>query len=137
MEQIVSLEVARLAREIGFDFMTTSYYEYRRFESNKPFEWQLTSGERQVTNYMFPESTLVVAPSQVFLAKWIREKHDIHVMIGIDDLNWWYQLYDCSEEGRMNEHNYLTISTAGRTSYEEAMEGGLRVACEMIKGRMQ
>lgn len=73
------------------------------------------------------------APLQSSLQKWLREKHYLHVMIGVDDLDWWWQLYDSSANGRLKEYNQITESYAGKKTYEEAMEEGLFKALEILK----
>ena len=63
--------------------------------------------------------------SQSLLAKWLREKHNIHLIayknINIDGYDWCY----ITTDGITNINSYKT--------YEEALEAGLQEALKLIK----
>lgn len=102
-ENYVSLEMAKILYKKGFEIKGT-------------YLW--TRG--------------VLCPTLYEVQKWLREVHNIHVMIGVDDLDWWYQLYDCSEDGRMEETNHFSGSVACQKSYEEALNNGIFDALKLI-----
>lgn len=120
MERVISFETARL---IPSDYDGESVAAYTK------------------EGYIYPKSYLYsTQPGESFpcvrcddLQAWLREKHHIHVMIGVDDLDWWWQLYDSSANGRLKEYNQITESYAGKKTYEEAMEEGLFKALEILK----
>lgn len=72
------------------------------------------------------------ATTQTSLKKHLRDNYNIHVSIDIDDLDWNYQLIDCSYEGRSKDFNHLSISMGGYKSYEDALENGLQLAITLI-----
>lgn len=125
-EDYVSLEVAKLLKEKGFNELCETevniylgigtycdYYHVGARNSNLP-------------------TNKASYPTLYEAAKWLREVHNIHVMIGVDDLDWWYQLYDCSEDGRMEETNHFSGSVACQKSYEEALNNGIFDALQLI-----
>ena len=72
----------------------------------------------------FVESHKILT-SQSLLAKWLREKHNIHLIayknINIDGYDWCY----ITTDGITNINSYKT--------YEEALEAGLQEALKLIK----
>ncbi len=56
-------------------------------------------------------------------------------MIGVDDLGWWGQLYDCSGEGRKDGAKHITVSDGGAKSYDLILEYELIKACEIIESK--
>ena len=54
-------------------------------------------------------------------------------MIGVNDLDWWWQLYDSSANGRMKEYNHITESYVWNKTYYKALESGLVKALEILK----
>ena len=120
-EDYVSLEVAKLLKEKGFNEPVFSQY------TNRESVWYCNEPEN------FNESVDCFSrPTLYEAAKWLREKHNIHIMIGVDDLDWWYQLYNCSEDGRMEDSNHIYGSVACKKSYEEALNDGILEALKLI-----
>ena len=136
MDQIISKQTAILAKKLGFREKCIYYYcdnsEYPENEYNDGGGYGVEIDDL-VFNYNGMYTDRFSAPSQSLLQKWIREKHHLHVMIGVDDLDWWWQLYDSSANGRLKEYNQITESYAGKKTYEEAMEEGLFKALEILK----
>lgn len=121
-EDYVSLELAKLLKEKGFNEYVYWCYD---MEGN-------VSSHGKDTNYNNKYFITYSRPTLYEAAKWLREVHNIHVMIGVDDLDWWYQLYDCSEDGRMEETNHFSGSVACQKSYEEALNNGIFDALKII-----
>ena len=121
----VTFETAKLAKEKGF-FQETNrleipYYNYKGEFKGDVSDWR-------VRKYIRGEDTLnvefVSAPTQSLLAKWLREKHNIHLIayknINIDGYDWCY----ITTDGITNINSYKT--------YEEAYEIGLQEALKLI-----
>ena len=123
-EQLISFETAKLAKEKGFpqepNRLKIPYYNYKG-----EFKGDVTDFLRK---YLREEDTSdvesVSAPTQSMLAKWLREKHNIHLIayknINIDGYDWCY----ITTDGITNINSYKT--------YEEAYEIGLQVALKLI-----
>lgn len=128
-EDYVSLEMAKLLKEKGFNEYCGAYYHlnWEDMTEEERFEAAPSHDFRNKDN-----GYRVGAPTLYEAAKWLREVHNIHVMIGVDDLGWWYQLYDCSEDGRMEETNNFSGSVACQKSYEEALNNGIFDALKLI-----
>ena len=56
---------------------------------------------------------------------WVRLIHDIHVDIGIDDLNWNFRLINFGERDKNGDSIPMTSSYGGYTDYNECLEAGL------------
>ena len=124
-DTLIKFETAKLAKEKGF-FQETNrleipYYNYKGEFKGDVSDWR-------VRKYIRGEDTLnvefVSAPTQSLLAKWLREKHNIHLIayknINIDGYDWCY----ITTDGITNINSYKT--------YEEAYEIGLQEALKLI-----
>ena len=126
-EQLISFETAKLAKEKGFpqepNRRKVPYYNYKG-----EFNGDVTDFLRK---YLREEDTSdvesVSAPTQSLLAKWLREKHNIHLIayknINIDGYDWCY----ITTDGITNINSYKT--------YEEALEIGLQEALKLINNK--
>lgn len=133
MDQIVTLETAKLARKVGYD---------------GKFLYQYINGEDSPTpNMMFndeygidvddldldadqPECCDIPAPTQTALSKWLREKHDMYVSVEIMAFKkgWSVDVISISRE-------VVCAKARCFDTYEEALEGGLKQACKIVKNR--
>ena len=123
-ENSVGFFVAKLAKEKGFpqepNRRKVPYYNYKG-----EFNGDVTDFLRK---YLREEDTSdvesVSAPTQSLLAKWLREKHNIHLIayknINIDGYDWCY----ITTDGITNINSYKT--------YEEALEAGLYQALLLL-----
>jgi len=123
-DESVTFKTAILAKKIKFGEECTNYYGKSFANNKKDNLWYEPEG-------VYNNKTTLACPTQNLLQRWLREKHNIHIALNNDDLNWNYQLFDltqCNEE-----YNHLTGSFAGYKSYEEALEEGLYQALTLIK----
>ena len=120
----ITFETAKLAKEKRFpqepNKRKVPYYNYKG-----EFKGDVTDFLRK---YLREEDTSEVesvsAPTQSLLAKWLREKHNIHLIayknINIDGYDWCF----ITTDGITNINSYKT--------YEEAYEIGLQEALKLI-----
>ena len=120
----INFETAKLSKEKGFpqepNRRKVPYYNYKG-----EFKGDVTDFLRK---YLREEDTSdvesVSAPTQSMLAKWLREKHNIHLIayknINIDGYDWCF----ITTDGITNINSYKT--------YEEAYEVGLQEALKLI-----
>ena len=94
--------------------------------------YKMPIGQLIHPNKWNPSNPHALAVPQSMLQGWLRDKHNIHICICVDDLNWNYQLYDCSSDGRMEDDNTLSASWAGYVTYEDALEAGLLRTLSLI-----
>ena len=121
----INFETAKLSKEKGFpqepNRRKVPYYNYKG-----EFKGDVTDFLRK---YLREEDTSdvesVSAPTQSMLAKWLREKHNIHLIayknINIDGYDWCF----ITTDGITNINSYKT--------YEEALEVGLQEALKLVK----
>ena len=113
-DKLVSLETAKLAKKKEFNEICQYYYEIL----DKPINLQKMSCSN-AEGYKQP-----TAPTQSLLQKWLREKHNIHLIayknINIDGYDWCY----ITTDGITNINSYKT--------YEEALEAGLYQALLLL-----
>ena len=120
-DALITFETAKLAKEKEFDIKTTHYYlvDEKKHILNISKEYSIEGLNWNV------RSTRISAPTQSLLAKWFREKHNIHLIayknINIDGYDWCY----ITTDGITNINSYKT--------YEEALEAGLQEALKLIK----
>jgi len=155
-EQLVSFETAKLAKEKGFDEICTSHYVnekpfYSVDEPKQLFNTVLRYGNRKETY----ESTSVLwfknsdlhykdnsekfrfnkgytAPTQSLLQKWLREEHDIHIIVISNSKNQYFVDYRFSNQRVDNDYDLILLSGVVYNTYEEALEKGLFEALKLM-----
>ena len=115
-EQLISFETAKLAKEKGLTYNNVG-------QSYRP-DGRFTYGRND--DLFYP------APTQSLLQKWLREKHNIHIVVNPTiEMHWTFGLINLGNENIKlngpivyNNHDYNT--------YEEALEIGLQEALKLI-----
>ena len=126
-EQFVSFETAKMLKEAGFDvpcrgiYVTdrTGYYEFREYDNKQTTDdlcWDTEDGFQ----YEY------LAPTQALAARWLREAHNIDVMVDVYNRDY----YVCNVY--KNKH-LMIIRNIVTSSFEKALEEGLRESIKLIK----
>jgi hypothetical protein len=140
-DEIVSFEIATLARDKGFHDVIScirgkNYYnlegELNGDSSNELKEylrWKKEGGELKEIN--------ISAPTQSLLQRWLREKHNTFVICTQefypDGINYLVQVFKYTpEKERCYEGTMLYGDNAEFETYELSLEFGLRLALELI-----
>lgn len=114
-EDYVSFEVAKLLKEKGFNEPCFSQY------TKTGSIWNCQAPEN------FNESEGCYSrPSLYEAQKWIRDKQDFHIEICKQSDGWYLYIYDISIE------TYITECTNSNSSYEEALNRGIKEALKLI-----
>lgn len=113
-EQLISFETAELAKEKGFP-QEIAYDHY------------LSDGKMMTNNYykdkLLDNKDLIAAPTQSLLQKWLREVHQIDVIIINTQFGqYWFRLDATTKAGQSNKYD----------TYEQALEKGLQKALKLI-----
>ena len=125
----VTFETAKLAKEKGF-FQETNrleipYYNYKGEFKGDVSDWR-------IRKYIRGENTsdieFVSAPTQSLLAKWLREEHNIIVLVDYEGIDGYYYKFYSYKEGNKN----YDASDKNYNTYEEAYEIGLQEALKLI-----
>ncbi len=125
----VTFETAKLAKEKGF-FQETNrleipYYNYKGEFKGDVSDWR-------IRKYIRGENTsdieFVSAPTQSLLAKWLREEHNIIVLVDYEGIDGYYYKFYSYKEGNKN----YDASDKNYNTYEEALEIGLYQALLLI-----
>lgn len=136
--QIVSLEIAKIAKELGFDWPCTHRWREPETISPKPF---IQGGGYTIksinTKTYFHDTDKIIhtlAPEQHLLQKWIRENSDYMISIYNNASGY---LWDIS---KVNGGTHITWSEYRGTNesgcwdkYEDALENALIYALNKIK----
>ncbi len=129
-DTLITFETAKLAKEKGFpqepNKLKIPYYNYKGEFKGDVKDW--------LRKYLRKEDTSdvesVSAPTQSLLAKWLREKHNIHVTSQIGNLDF---INTYHYEIRYIDKNKFTCKVKGNfKTYEEAYEIGLQEALKYI-----
>ncbi len=125
----VTFETAKLAKEKGF-FQETNrleipYYNYKGEFKGDVSDWR-------IRKYIRGENTsdieFVSAPTQSLLAKWLREEHNIIVLVDYEGIDGYYYKFYSYKEGNKN----YDASDKNYNTYEEALEAGIQEALKLI-----
>ena len=128
-EQLITFETAKLAKEKGF-FQETNrleipYYNYKGEFKGDVSDWR-------IRKYIRGEDTsdieIVSAPTQSLLAKWLREEHNIIVLVDYEGIDGYYYKFYSYKEGNKN----YDASGKNYNTYEDAYEIGLQEALKQI-----
>ena len=118
-ECYVSLEIANLLKEAGFNWACRGYFDDTEFHPN---------GSVECTNYNSSTCKYLKVPVLEVAQKWLREIKGIFICTTpeIKDYQATWNFYICDEQGLFyeNEDCFLT--------YEEAQEIGIKKALELI-----
>ena len=125
----ITFETAKLAKEKGFPQETNRleipYYNYKGEFKGDVSDWR-------VRKYIRGEDTsdieFVSAPTQSLLAKWLREEHNIIVLVDYEGIDGYYYKFYSYKEGNKN----YDASDKNYNTYEEAYEIGLQEALKLI-----
>lgn len=135
MDQIVSLETAKLAMEVGFKENVTHLYldgenillMIATAYTTPPYRVSTSDIETS------PEELLedgVPAPTQTALSRWLREKHDMYVSVDMMAFKRGWIVYIISMSRKV-----VCFKAKDFDTYEEALEEGLKQACKIVKDR--
>lgn len=124
-EQTITFGTAILAKEKGFIFHTLANYECDEDGTVKEIQWKFKNLGDFLDNLHTPVCT------QSLLQKWLREIHNIHIVITLEFSEslkelWYYGLLSI----KGNEINEL--GDEGYTTYELALEAALQEALKLI-----
>ena len=146
-EQIVTFDIAKLAKEKNFNWPCRLHYQLRLTEQENeqdgksgPFGWEKDELTLQsdffINNHTkdFIDTSnkswyMCSAPTQSLLQKWLREEHNLIVFIapfiGEKAEGWSGEIY-------LNR-NFTQCEIEECKSYEEALEKGLQEGLKLIK----
>lgn len=140
-EKIVSFEVAKLAKEKGFNERCINVYtdlgklsplddlEYVFKEYSSLEEYLYVDNkqlERVAGSNSTPTEPFISAPTQSMLQAWLREKCGIDCFCnGISSGRYFYEIYN-------NEKSSLSPSQVGESEYCEALEEGLEKSLKQL-----
>jgi hypothetical protein len=139
-ETLITLETAKLAKEKGFDNpCSNGFYE--------TLEHELDCGRGGIISfpYIAPRTLsqpaygvrnenvfIAQAPSQSLLQKWLREVHNLVVLVTIP-----FDIFYAYTIDGINGNSYYTESKQYKgqdfITYEETLEAGLQEALKLIK----
>ena len=130
-EEIISLETAKLAKENGFNLNSPAFYGCDNPSSGNSNKLILRTWE-DWANFGKEESqggTLIYsAPTQSLLQRWLREKHNIHIEVYVNQTGWGWILTKLNGTIIKEITDWKFSDT-----YEQALEAGLLEALELIK----
>jgi len=130
-EQIISFPTAKLAKEKQFDLNT-----FNGYDSNSVIQEYFTYqsyalGEPEINLATFKQKWEYQAPTQGLLQRWLREKHNINIVITSDFKDFGWALKDMTYEEIYKDHS--DFWRYGYDSYEQALEAALFEALYLIK----
>lgn len=132
-EDIVSFELAKLLKEIGFNWKTHTYYDDMGESTANLFK-----AECKDRNTLCKSIGLISAPTLSLAQRWFREIHniDIEPRLSNQKVKSYYfsiQSYDKNLLFRKE----LAHTNRRFSSYEKALEAGLLEACKILKEKQQ
>lgn len=115
-DKLVEFETAKLAKEVGFDELCSTW-----FDKNGRSEEYTVLGKNSQGMIAF-----YTRPTQSLLQRWLREVHNIIIVIYYEDNTW------CTEISNL-PYNFADHDIfGGNATYEEALEVGLAYGLEKL-----
>lgn len=133
-EQLISLETAKLAKEIGLKIVTPNYYNIDGIVMGHPYS------DCRATNYNSYKDTATSAPTQSLLQKWLWETHKIWVEVCMWDGYFTYMIKQVEyspEDKRDINFDRTGANNSFHKQYQnpyDLFEIGLREALKLVKG---
>ena len=142
-EQIISFEVAKLAKEKEFDEYCFRGYKVntKKLISISDIDFEEVIHQRDLGNdhsvfeeLFFKNSQVInnysiTAPTQSLLQKWLREKHELSIEVFSDEARW-EVIVEKLPSYSAHDSEYSTDDKFN--TYEEALERGLKQALKLI-----
>lgn len=116
-DEICTYEVAKLAREKGFNVQTFDWYDYTGNYNKGFIPHKLHECPRYKEYY---------APTQGLLQRWLREEKGLHITVPFDNNEFWWQIKNLAN-GDTEYGEALGFDT-----YELALEDALKYALENL-----
>ena len=117
-EEYVSFETAKLAKGKGFEEPCKYFYAE---VLDKAIKWEC------VGDIISTKKNEFLCPTQSLLARWLREKHNIHVCVGFCVI-WRYVIIPITDKITAD----WSTSKKDYSTYDDAMEEGLKEALKLI-----
>ena len=144
-EQLITFEIAKLAKEKGFNIPVANFYNTgKKHYVSTGYEYQ--SDRDAISDWndgkgSYPtraEEVECSAPTQALLQKWLREVHGINIFMTFKpNIKKWdfipYSMDMNAKEYIKYNYEYTTQNNQRRfNTYEEALEIGLQEALKLI-----
>ena len=149
MEDIrITFETAKLAKKKGFDIKGQNVFDLKN--NNKIINFKDLAIQEFIDdvetagyldkafNYLKEDINrtddnndkdyYLLAPTQSLLVKWLREEHNIIVLVDYEGIDGYYYKFYSYKEGNKN----YDASDKNYNTYEEALEAGIQEALKLI-----
>lgn len=123
-ECYVSLEVAKLLKEAGFDWKCKNLYDSQDNYNGITFTPSLK-------NWNVSNKLDYSAPTLEVVQRWLREEHYFHIFVEYDSWNYFCRIDQC-EPVCLYKHREWIHNCKEFSTYEEAQEAGVKKALELI-----
>lgn len=129
-ETLVTFDIAKFAREIGFDWECNTYYNtFGNPDTYKYYEGDGSGVDINSTceeNDAYNNKVICIAPTQSILQKWLREEHNIILIpdYNVNEFKYFYWIITKDETKECSEYIHKT--------YEDALEVGFESALKLI-----
>jgi len=130
-DEIIKFETAKLAKEKGFNWKVENYF-YDEFHKQTIYKDKLTDYSKHEKGNLYE---CVSAPTQSLLQRWLREKHNLHIVIIPTVTSYFtYKILDIqlNPENPIERPPYKDVASEDFTTYELSLEGGLQEALKII-----
>ena len=125
----ITFETAKLAKEKGFNALCYDAFNSKgNLYSNGWCEYIYDNKVEIPFGSGVLESQDILAPTQSLLAKWLREEHNIIVLVDYEGIDGYYYKFYSYKEGNKN----YDASDKNYNTYEEALEAGIQEALKLI-----
>lgn len=133
-EAYCSYETCKLLKEKGFKIDTSQDYWKIDKDGVKYFMSSIgayTSDPNNKYAFYRPADSYP-CPTQQMAMRWLREVHGLFILIGNDDLDWNWQIFDIKNRDKNLDPICKSESYGGIDSYEEAVEAAVKYCLENL-----
>ena len=140
-EEFVSFEIAKLAKEKGFDeFCRKCFNEKGESEGFSGYAYMKEYNKNSTVHFIDTNSEefeypkiVCTQPTQSLLQMWLRKVHCIEVLPSFNDNNTYDYYYFIHTNISKANSNRICSLPKNYNSYEKALEAGLKEALKLIK----
>ena len=131
-ECYVSLEVAKLLKEVGFNWEVKTYYHYL-----SPYDEYNLEFDSISTNYNHLNNADFSAPTLDAAQRWLRDVKNIAVHISSTRYSEWEYIIRKINQLNYKDNTILALTACRFYTYEEALEAGIKKILEMILEKVE
>lgn len=126
-EKLIEFKTAKLAKNRGFDWDCVNHYSQEDCIGDEYHTFQDDTNNKECEHFEYS------APTQSLLQRWLREEHDISIVVIANSKKQFFVDYRYFDQCVDDDSELVLLHGRIFNSYEDALENGLIEALKIIE----